>query len=462
MKPFFVILMIVILAVPALAAVDTAIEMGAISSGGFPGISFPARVTLKGEPVRDLVVKNFRVQEDGQPITDFKLELRRAPLQFALVLDASGSVKDFVQRIRDGANTFIDGLGPRDEALVVRFSTKVTLAQKRTTDHDSLKNAVDGLHPAGGTRLFDAVWRGMEALEGAHAPCLVLFTDGKDELGPERPGPLSTHTVTEVVNLAKEKSIALYTIGVGSEVDRPVLESMAKDTGGKFFYSPDPGKIVEIYQNLSRYLNVSYVFRYTTPNLKRDGKWRTVEVLHLESDAKAEGRYRVSEETVVKAEKAVDDKAAGGKNGGLKLGAPQLDNAHLAPPQFGSTDVAPPVMQHTGDVHAPQLQGVPGWTAEDQAAMDGTYDSINQTNRQNTEDTNQHLSDTYDGVNRTNRQNSQDVNESLVDDYDAVNSANDDMTDDYNTDMQDSTDSVNETLEDLPGMDMNMDLPGLD
>ena len=86
-------------------------------------------------------------------------------------------------------------------------------------------------------------------------------------------------------------------IGVGKDIDSDILKKLAKDTGGSFFKTLDPAKIANIYRHLSILLNYQYYFRYKTPNLARDGKWRIVKLREKKSRKGDTGRYRVGEQT---------------------------------------------------------------------------------------------------------------------------------------------------------------------
>ena len=286
------ILLILQLCTASASAGDIGISMSSIESSGFPGITFYSTITYRGKPVKNLTRMHFDLKEDNKLITEFSIELRRDPITVALVLDSSGSVRDFIGEIKKGARLFIENLKDADRAMVIEFGDNVILSQKLTFDKRPLLSAIDDLRASGATKLYDAAYRGLEELDRRHS-YLVLFTDGRDVEYSGDSRQYSDHTVKEVVSLARRKNIPIYTIGVGKEIDGNVLKKMASATGGSFFKTLDPSKISLIYKRVSELLSYHYFFNYRSPNLKRDGAWRHVRLREKKSGNEATGRFRI-------------------------------------------------------------------------------------------------------------------------------------------------------------------------
>ena len=286
-----VLLILQLCSAPA-SADDIGISMSSIESSGFPGITFYSTITYRGKPVKNLTRMHFDLKEDNHLITEFSIELRRDPITVALVLDSSGSVRDFIDEIKKGARLFIENLKDADRAMVIEFGDNVILSQKLTFDKYPLLSAIDELRASGATKLYDAAYRGLEELDRRHS-YLVLFTDGRDVEYSGDTRQYSDHTVKEVVSLARRKNIPIHTIGVGKEIDGKILKKMASATGGSFFKTLDPSKISLIYKRVSELLSYHYFFNYRSPNLKRDGAWRHVRLKEKKSSTEATGRYRI-------------------------------------------------------------------------------------------------------------------------------------------------------------------------
>lgn len=93
-------------------------------------ILLPATVRDSGgRLVSNLTRKDFRVFEDGveQPLSD--LSLRQAPVDVALIVDASSSVAENLDDFRNAAEGFAAHLGTDDRLSLIQFDDKVVLLQ---------------------------------------------------------------------------------------------------------------------------------------------------------------------------------------------------------------------------------------------------------------------------------------------------------------------------------------------
>ena len=82
---------------------------------------------------------------------------------------------------------------------------------------------------------------------------VIVGTDGKDE-GPTPGVAISNHSLTEVINNAKNKKVPIFTIGLGASINRDVLVQMATETGGLFYEANTSQNLATIYQQLSSIL----------------------------------------------------------------------------------------------------------------------------------------------------------------------------------------------------------------
>src|SRR5207244_2891646 len=80
----------------------------------------------------------------------------------------------------------------------------------------------------------------------------------------------------EVVRLGRTVGAAIFAIGLGTKVDRPVLERLAAESGGEAYFSTDASLLAEQYHRVIETLRRRYVLSYTSKNAEHDGEWRTV------------------------------------------------------------------------------------------------------------------------------------------------------------------------------------------
>lgn len=230
--------------------------------------------------VLDLGRDDFILEEDGQrqQIIDFYLE--RRPLNVAMLLDTSGSIKEELPEVHAAASGFVQALGDQDRAMVIEFSDKVYLLQPPTTRRDLLLEAISSTEAHGPTALYDALQAALRLLgkqQGRKA--IVLLTDGADTS--------SQFTYDGVLERARLSEVAIYTIGLGSTFLDVSLRSRQKElaevTGGRPFFASKAEELKEVYGEIVRELSHQYYVTYSPANQEWDGRWRKIS---LEATAK--------------------------------------------------------------------------------------------------------------------------------------------------------------------------------
>ncbi|MDX1445460.1 VWA domain-containing protein [Lishizhenia sp.] len=190
-------------------------------------------------------------------------------IDIILAMDISGSMMqtDFLpnrlEAAKSVAKDFIDGR-KNDRIGLVAYEGEAYTACPATRNHSFLKKCIDKLQSgylingtAIGTGLGTAVTRlRSDSLE---SKVIILLTDGASNRGELSP--------LEAAELAKQKDITVYTIGVGgdqniggffssqlfsSDIDEKTLEKIADITGGKYFRAKDKNSLIEIYDKIEK------------------------------------------------------------------------------------------------------------------------------------------------------------------------------------------------------------------
>jgi len=164
------------------------------------------------------------------------------PVQrFVLVLDRSGSMAGApFDQLKIGANFWVDYVNPLEELGVVTYASNATTNIARsevplagppqTTWRNDRHAIIGGLATGGQTAIGDALRRGLNAIVAggrAASQVMILFTDGLQNAG--------TETAQQVLPHLRANGVRLYTIGLGSEQDTALLQSIATTTGGSYF-----------------------------------------------------------------------------------------------------------------------------------------------------------------------------------------------------------------------------------
>ncbi|MEF8865162.1 MAG: VWA domain-containing protein [Salinibacter sp.] len=242
----------------------------------FPMITSVVTITdSEGNIVTGLNGENFEMEEEGasETIVDVD-EIRESGgnVSSSLVLDRSGSMRGgALADAKEAAKTFVDQLKVGDQASVISFSNGVRIDEPFTSDVGALKAAIDGLSAGGGTALYDGMIQGIEEIElEANSPAVLALTDGQENE--------SSNSKQDVIDLANQAGVPVYTIGLGGSVNTDDLQDIADQTGGRFFQAPNSSDLETIYQEISQQLSSRYEVTHLTSNILLDGTERTIEL----------------------------------------------------------------------------------------------------------------------------------------------------------------------------------------
>ncbi|HXM42578.1 MAG TPA: VWA domain-containing protein, partial [Bryobacteraceae bacterium] len=265
-------------AIGAAGAVARAQDATAQASGSLPVIKSETRVVLvdavvtdkKGQYVRDLEQKSFRVWEDNkeQQITSFSYEASpNSPnnhQQHYMVLLFDNATMDFGEqtRARQAAAQFIDAnAGPNRLMAVINYTGSISVAQNFTADADRLKKVVGGVKfsPVSPNEPVQVASTGMPNLGKAEssfglwdellalrsmakllAPIpgrkIVVFLTSGFRLPPENMSEL-----TAVISECNRANVAIYPIDV-----RGLVAGISAGPNGASLWSPPAPQSVRL------------------------------------------------------------------------------------------------------------------------------------------------------------------------------------------------------------------------
>lgn len=238
-----------------------------------------------GRRVTDLKQSDFRVVDDNKPpqeIRSFHAETN-LPLQVALLIDASNSVRDRFKFEQESAIEFLNQtIRPRyDQALVIGFDVTPEVTQDFTDDTGALAHGVHELRPGGGTALYDALYytcrdKLMKAPKSTPVRrAIILLSDGEDNQ--------SHVSREEAIEMAQRADAIVYTIstnvsGTKGAGDK-VLERIADATGGHAFFPFQIREVADAFAEIQGELRSQYDISYKPADFKADGHYRTIEIV---------------------------------------------------------------------------------------------------------------------------------------------------------------------------------------
>jgi Ca-activated chloride channel family protein len=152
-------------------------------------------------------------------------------MDYVFLVDVSGSMGDAGKLLaaKDSVGAFLRELGDDDRFEVLTFNIKPDLAfgQLQTAIADNKQRAIDYLarqQARGGTVLHPAIATAYKYSTPDRPLNVVILSDGLTEQ-QERKGLLQQIQ-------SRPGNTRVFCIGVGNDVDRPLLEQLAEDSGG--------------------------------------------------------------------------------------------------------------------------------------------------------------------------------------------------------------------------------------
>lgn len=228
-----------------------------------------------------MVVALARPQFVEPPIE--KVEPQR-DLLLALDLSQSMDTKDFrspdgstearVDAVRKVVADFVTKR-PGDRIGLIAFGDAPYPLVPFTMDHKTVQAVItDTLPGIAGPRtaLGDALGLAIKMFEKTTVPekVLIVLTDGNDTASRMPPA--------KAADIANQKKVVIHTVGIGDpkatgedKLDTSILQKIATDTGGRYFFGQDQTQLATIYDTLDK----------ITPQDQKNLSWRPrIELFH--------------------------------------------------------------------------------------------------------------------------------------------------------------------------------------
>jgi VWFA-related protein len=292
------LLCVLLVAVPAAAQVPPEAPVPSLPSVQDSHTTFRSSVDLvtlnvtvtdaQERHVPGLIQTDFQVLEDGvpQPLSFFAAN--EVPLDVALLIDASSSMKEKIELVQQAADRFLKTLKPGDRGEVVAFNSQTRILQGLTDDLPALQAAVRKTVPRGGTALYTALYITLDRFMRAAAantevrrPAIILLSDGQDTA--------SLIQFEDVLERARRAGVAIYTIAVVSPFDAKMVESqggrrfmndsdfslktLAKETGGRAYFPLELSELNGVYEAVASELSTQYALGYAPRSPRDDGSF---------------------------------------------------------------------------------------------------------------------------------------------------------------------------------------------
>lgn len=206
-----------------------------------------APITLHIQPARQALQVSSEPQMvyllvSGRTTTTAQKQL---PLNLCLVLDRSSSMRgERLFQVKEAARQVISQMQSSDAFGLVTFNDRaeVVVPSQLVRDPESIKTQIMSLDARGGTEMAQGLAMGLQEIErpkinGINR--LVLLTDGRT-YGDE-------HACVELARRAQRRGIGLTTLGVGTEWNEDLLETMTAGPNSRTQYITAASEIGSVF-----------------------------------------------------------------------------------------------------------------------------------------------------------------------------------------------------------------------
>jgi len=218
----------------SLRAMDT-VERYADAGGGFLMAGGDASFGLGG-------YRNTRLEGVLPVRLDTERRRDQPTLALALVMDKSGSMSGpKIELAKEAARATAELLGPDDYLGVIGFDAVPTRVVRLQTASNrlGLMKGIGKLASGGGTAIFpalDAAYQDLAAVR-ARLKHVILLTDGQTQ----------EDGIPMLVQSMHVDGITVSSIGLGEDVNRSLMEEIARLGGGRAYFTSDPHNIPRLF-----------------------------------------------------------------------------------------------------------------------------------------------------------------------------------------------------------------------
>jgi Ca-activated chloride channel family protein len=223
-----------------------------------------------GEPVSDLPVDVFSVEEDGRPQTIATFSSGDLPLALAIGIDRSFSVSsERLSQVTAAVQRLLGNLTPADRVTLLAIGSEVEVLAPLSDDRRAAYDALLGLRPWGTSPLHDAVVQAVDAIQpAAGRRALILISDGSDRYSETSAAAMLAH--------ARTRDVLVYPVALGRR-QPDVFVDLAALTGGRSFAVTDMRMLPPTLETIARELRHQYLLGYAPAGDTRTG-WHSITV----------------------------------------------------------------------------------------------------------------------------------------------------------------------------------------
>ncbi len=228
--------------------ITASISIASVDASGFETVRAVVAIDESMARTADEFRRYIQVFDCGIEITDCQVEkIEDVGVNIILVCDNSGSMSgDKINNLRDALRIFAAGLADDVDVGIVSFDSGILSSASCPLGASSaqISEAIDHMGAYGGTRINTGVRAALDQMSaGDELNVIIVMSDGQDNA-------LSTSEMDELRRECGERDVAIYTMGLGSDVDSAVLSGYSTAGGGQYTFVSNSDSLLSFYQYL--------------------------------------------------------------------------------------------------------------------------------------------------------------------------------------------------------------------
>ncbi len=235
--------------------------------------------------------ENITITEGNAKAEILDIVRQTASVNVVLVIDTSGSMKNYMQPTIDAAKRFVQGLPDTANIRLVSFEQNVK--EHSGSGKETVLKALDTLKASGGTSLYDATAKALSMLNGMDNAFIVVFADGADSRELKNQGKGSDLSRDQILEKLRSSDVTLLTIGFGDGHDPTAMIAMSNANGkGAYFPASDETTLDQAFAACAGKFGNEFVITYKRPDLLTDVNSEQPVVGVMIDDSGSMGSYR--------------------------------------------------------------------------------------------------------------------------------------------------------------------------
>ncbi|HWQ13879.1 MAG TPA: VWA domain-containing protein [Roseiflexaceae bacterium] len=233
-----------------------------------PGIRLQrtlSRAAVGASDEQQLVYVLLEATPEGLPA-----QMPKLPLNLCLVVDRSSSMRgERLMQVKEAAGRIIDQLGQHDFFSLVAFNDRaaVVLPAQRVVNKAELKQAVGLVEAAGGTEMATGMALALQEIQrpmlARGVSRIMLLTDGRTYGDESR--------CVEIARRAQSRGIGLTALGIGTEWNEDLLETMTASENSRARYITSAQEVVAVFAEELRRMHTVFAQRVRVQLAARPG-----------------------------------------------------------------------------------------------------------------------------------------------------------------------------------------------